>query len=373
MSENPYDCIIIGLGAMGSSAAFQLARRGRRVVGFDRYSPPHTLGSSHGESRIIREAYFEDPSYVPLLRRAYAAWAELESLSGESLFCETGGLMLGLPESAIFQGAKRSAEEHGIPHETLAAAEVRARFPAFTPEPGMMAVLEKRAGILRPEACIAAFLRLAREQSAELHLDEEVRAWREVDGWFVASTAQDEYRAKQIVFTAGGWMRALVPEARIPLRVERQVQFWLEPRANAGHFAPDRCPVFLIEWEGGQCYGFPDLGAGFKIALHSHGQPTTADEVRREVTAEDEESIREIVRTFFPDADGRVLRAATCFYTMTPDGHFWIDRHPAHARALVVSACSGHGFKFASVIGEIIADHVTGAGCKFDLKLFRRR
>ncbi len=369
------DCVIVGLGAMGSAAAFELARRGLRVLGLDRFTPPHSLGSSHGGSRIIREAYWEHPSYVPLLRRAYERWRELEQLAGESLLRQTGGLMIGPAHAEILAGSIRSAREYGIPHETLSARELTDRFPAFAPAEPMQALLETRAGILAPEKCVAAHLRLAAGAGAELGLEEPVLAWRAERDGFVVQTAQREVRTAQLVFTAGGWVSELLPNLRLPFRVERQLQFWFQTPAGAAEFGVDQCPIFLCEFaDGRQCYGFPDLGEGWKIALHNRGEVTTADSVNRVVDAQDEAAIRDVLRGLCPRlADAPVRTTAVCFYTTTPDGHFWIDRHPEHRGLHVISPCSGHGFKFASVLGEVVADLVTRDESRFDLSLFRAR
>ncbi len=368
-----FDVIIVGLGAMGSAVACHLARRGGRVLGLDRFAPPHALGSSHGQTRIIREAYFEHPVYVPLIRRAYELWSELERQTGRTLFRQTGGLMVGRPDSAVVAGAKRSAKEHSLQHEVLSAAEVRIRFPALQPRDGMIAVCEPRAGILFPEICVEAHLALARKQGADLRNDEPALSWEDDGGAVRVITSKAAYSAGQLVLTAGSWIQSLLGDLKLPLAVERQVQFWFEPK-HPGQFQPERCPIHIWEHEPGRFfYGFPDLGGGVKVARHHEGAIINPDSINREVGPEEVESMRAVVRQFLPDAHGPLRSAVVCMYTNTPDGHFFIDRHPAHARVWIASPCSGHGFKFSSVIGEVIADLLGEGQTRFDLSLFRNR
>lgn len=372
--ERTHDVAIVGLGAMGSAAAFELARRGVDVVGFDRFTPPHTMGSSHGDSRIIREAYFEHPVYVPMVQRAFEQWRELERLSGAVLLSPTGGLMIGAPDGVLVEGALRSALLHGLAHEVLSSAEIRARFPVLHPEPGMVGVWEPRAGVLAPEACVAAQLDQAQRHGATLHFDEPVDRWQAEDGGVSVFTAQRRCRARQLIISAGAWVASLLPGMRLPFQVERQVLHWLSPAVHAEAFGPARCPVHLWQIDGDRFfYGLPDMGAGVKLAFHHGGQTSTVDAVQREVTEQDVNDLRAAVRRLVPAADGRPLSSSVCLYTNTPDEHFWIDRHPDQREVLVASPCSGHGFKFAPVVGEILADLVQGKPARFDLSLFRWR
>jgi len=373
-SGHTYDVAIVGLGAMGSAVAFELARRGVDVVGFDRFTPPHTMGSSHGDSRIIREAYFEHPVYVPMVQRAFELWRELERLSGAALMSPTGGLMIGAPDSVLVEGARRSALLHGLAHEMLSSAEIHARFPVLHPEPGMVGVWEPRAGVLAPEACVAAQLDQALRHGATLRFDEPVDRWQVEDGGVSVFTAQRHCRARQLIISAGAWIASLLPGMRLPFQVERQVLHWLSPAAHAEAFGPARCPVHLWQIDGDRFfYGLPDMGAGVKLAFHHGGQTSTIDTVQREVTAQDVNDLRATVRRFVPAADGHRLTSSVCLYTNTPDEHFWIDRCPDQPKVLVASPCSGHGFKFAPVVGEILADLVQGKPARFDLGLFRWR
>ena len=369
-----FDVILVGLGAMGSAAAFHLAKRGRKVLGLDRFTPPHSFGSSHGQTRIIREAYFEHPMYVPLVQRAYQLWDELEDSSGRELLRITGGLMIGRPDGVLVSGARRSAEQHRLGHELLTAAEVLARFPALRPADDMVALWEPRAGILFPEACVGAHLALAQASGATLRYDEPLMSWRsEGDGVRVV-TDHGEYRAGQVLLTAGGWIQSLVPELNLPFTVERQAVYWFAPRIDPAIFAPARCPIHLWEAAPGEFfYGFPDLGDGVKVARHHAGEAADPERLRREVSDAEVAAMRELVRRFLPDADGALRSTSVCMYTNTPDEHFWIDRHPVHPQVLIASPCSGHGFKFSTVIGEVLAELLDNGQSRFDLSLFRRR
>ncbi|HEV8253352.1 MAG TPA: N-methyl-L-tryptophan oxidase [Vicinamibacteria bacterium] len=365
------EVIVAGLGAMGSAAAWQLARRGRRVVGFDRYAPPHMLGSTHGRSRIIREAYFEHPGYVPLLRRAYENWADLERESGRRLLRQTGGLMAGPETGVLFSGARRSAREHALPHEVLAAGEIRRRFPGFTPPEDTIGLFEPRAGMLAPEASVEAALDLARRHGAELRTNEPVLSWRADGRGVEVTTAEGTHRAARLILSAGPWLPSLLGALGRPLQVERQLFHWFEPAQTPELFGPDRCPVAVWEYAPDRIFATqPDVGDGMKAGIHHEGETTDPDHVRREPTAEDESAMRRLVERYMPAAAGRLREARVCLYTNTPDHHFVIDVHPDHPQVIVASPCSGHGFKFASVVGEILADLATEGRSRFDLAPF---
>jgi sarcosine oxidase len=344
------------------------------VIGFDRHTPPHTLGSSHGDTRIIREAYFEDPVYVPMVQRAFERWRELEHLSGQALLQQTGGVMIGAPGSVLVEGARHSAQLHGLAYSMLSAGEIRERFAVLTPEPGMVGVWEPRAGVLAPEACVQAQLDQARQHGAELRFDEPASRWQVEGGHIEVFTSQGRYRARQLIISAGAWVASLLPGMPLPFRVERQVQHWFEPASEAAAFRPERCPVHLWQFDGKRFfYGIPDKGKGVKMAFHHGGEVSEVQQVRRSVAPQEVEEVRAAARRFAPAADGRLLDSVVCLYTNTPDEHFWIDQLPGHANVLVASPCSGHGFKFAPVIGEILADRVQGRPAGFDLTPFRWR
>ena len=358
---------------MGSAATYHLSRRGLRVLGLEQFGRLHQLGSSHGKSRIIREAYFENPLYVPLVQRAYECWADLEAQSSRRLLTRTGGLMIGPPTGTVVGGARASAVQHGLPFEELSAADIRKRFPAFRPAAEDVAIWEPRAGVLDPEAAIEAHLALAHSHGAELHFDEPVRHWSERgDGRITVQTPVGTYDAAKLVIASGAWVASLVPSLALPLVIERNVVHWFEPLSTSGPFGPLHLPIFIHEYEPTHAwYGFPDLGDGVKLALHHQGETTTADTVRREVAPAEVERVRAIADRYLPGAAGRVRESAVCLYTNTPDEHFIVDIHPEHSAVIVASPCSGHGFKFSSVIGETIAALAIDDVTRFDLSPFR--
>lgn len=332
------------------------------------------MGSSHGQTRIIREAYFEDPVYVPIVQRAYELWAELERASGNQIFLKTGGLMIGRPEGIVFPGAKRSAETHHLNHEILGANEVTRRFPGIRPEPEMLAVFEPRAGVLFPEICIASHLTLAAKHGADIRVDESVLSWKAEAHGASVTTTKGTYHARRLVIAAGAWAQTLLRDLNPPLTVERQVLHWFAPAQNSASFTTAHCPIHLWQFDSDQFfYGFPDLGEGVKVARHHRGITGDPQTLSRDVTAEEIDDMQKILQRFMPDAAGSHLASTVCFYTNTPDEHFWIDHHPAHPNVIIASPCSGHGFKFASAIGEVIADLATQGRSRFDLSLFRTR
>jgi sarcosine oxidase len=367
-----YDVIIAGLGAMGSASAFHLAARGLRVLGIDRFHPPHTFGSSHGATRIIREAYFEDPAYVPLVQRAYELWRDLENASDRKLLLETGGLMIGPPTGGLVRGARRSAEEHHLPHQLLSAQQLREQFPAFHVSDGEIAVVEPRAGILYPERAVQTHLDLAAKKGAELQFENEIFEWEPLHGGVRVSTAKGIFNGRKLLLTLGPWLGSLTSGLNLPLRVERQVLFWFDPKERAELFAPERFPIFIWENESDQYfYGFPDLGDGIKIAVHHQGETTSPDQVRREVSSSEINRATDLLRKHLPLAAGTLRSSTVCVYTNTPDEHFLLDYYPACPQTLIISPCSGHGFKFSPVIGEIAAAMLCGESPRHDLKLFR--
>jgi sarcosine oxidase len=374
MRNRDYDVIVAGLGAMGTASAYHLAARGMHVLGLERFAPRHERASWHGDSRIIRELYFEHPLYVPLVQRAYALWEALEEESGERLMTLNGGLMIGPREGMLIAGTLRSAAEHGLPAELLAPAEVRARFPAFALEDDLVAVLDPRAGFLRPEACVDAHRALAARHGAELRYEEPVLAW-EPDGAGVrVHTSRGAFAAERLLLTAGAWTRGLLPGLALALEVERQVVFWFDPPADGGRYEPERCPIYAWEHTSGYIgYGFPRLERGVKAALMHQGETAAhPDQVRLEVDDAEVEPLRAALRKMLPGVAAAPVRGhALCLFTNTPDTDFAIGFHPEHPQVLVSSPCSGHGFKFASAIGELHADLLTGATPGFDLTPFR--
>jgi len=356
-----YDVIVVGLGAMGSAAAYWLASRGQRVLGLDMHQPGHKHGSSHGHHRIIREAYFEAPEYVPYVQRAYQLWEELEGDSGQSgILTITGGLLFGAQDSDVYHGTLTAAQLHGLPHEQLTPEEVARRFPGFRLAEDMAALYEPRSGFLAPELAIATQCRLAAERGAELRYGEEVTAWR-ADGEGVRVETRDaSYSADALILTTGPWAAELLADLGLPLTVWRIVNAYFEP-LEPEHYVVGNCPIYLFDAPEGTFYGFPHLdGVGLKIGRHDNGEPTTARTIRREIDQAEIDELCDVLRKYLPGAAGPCLESVTCMYTMTPDEHFIIDRHPAHANVVFGCGFSGHGFKFASAIGETLGELATG-------------
>lgn len=375
-SEHPqgYDAIVIGLGAMGSATLFHLARRGLRVLGLEQFSQGHQRGSSHGDSRIIREIYFEHPLYVPLVQRAHELWRELEQTSGTSLMKITGGLMVGPSDGVVVTGTLRSAREHGLAHEVLTPAQVHQRFPAFQIESHLVAVLDPRAGYLDPEACNRAHLVAARAVGAETRFDEPVLEWTPDGEGVRVRTSVGTYAANRLVLAAGAWNGGLASELRLPLVVERQSVFWLEPGGPREPYEAELFPIYAYEYKRGQiCYGFPRLPRGVKASvMHSGGTVRDPDSVDRNVNDAEVKPLRAALRPVLPQlAEAPVRERGVCLFTNTPDHDFIIDFHPLHPQVLISSPCSGHGFKFASAIGELQAELLTLGKSGFDLSPFR--
>jgi len=308
---------------------------------------------------------------VPLVQRAYVLWNELEKASGQKLFHQTGGLMIGPPDGVLVSGARRSADEHQLPCEILTSADFLQRFPAFQIPGDMVALWEPRAGILFPDKCIEAHLGMAQSGGAELHFNEVVTGWHPEGEGVIVNTVKGSYRAARFILTAGAWLSNLLHDVPMPLTVKRQVLLWLKPAVNGENFLPERFPIFILEYDRDRhFYGFPDLGNGVKVAIHHQGETADPDTVRREVDQQEVEKVRALLRRFIPDADGALLNTALCMYTNTPDFHFLIDTHPLFPQVLIASPCSGHGFKFSSAIGELLADLIIEGKSQFDLSMF---
>jgi sarcosine oxidase len=367
-----YDAAVIGVGGMGSATVYHLARRGVRVLGLEQFDIPHDRGSSHGVNRIIRLAYWEDPAYVPLLRRAYALWRELEHVSGERLLLITGGIDAGLPGSATVRGALRSCALHHLPHEVLEARALHARFPGYRLAEDMVGVLQPDGGFVLSEAAIAAYAGAALALGAEIHAREPVLSWEPEDAGIAIRTPRGHYRAARLVLTAGPWAARLIPALAGLASPERQVLLWAHPR-RPERFRLHNFPVFNLETPRGRFYGFPIYQVpGFKIGKYHHRlEAADPDRVDREIHPQDEEVLRDGIRHYFPDADGPTMAMKVCLFTNSPDEHFILDRLPGHPAVCVAAGFSGHGFKFASVVGEIMADLALDGGSPLDLSLFR--
>ncbi len=346
---------VIGGGVMGAAASWRLAKRGVDVVCFDRLSPPHAVGSSHGESRIIRSAYFEGSYYVPLLQEAFPMWRELEALSGTRVLNMTGALYIGKPSAGAIVGAQASAKEHGLDVELLDAPAMRMRYPGHVLGDDDVAVLDRQAGFLNPEGAVTAML----QQAPDVRRDHRVGSVEKLLADF-----------DSVVVAVGPWTPELIDW--LPLRIERQVHVWFSIARDADWFAPDRFPVFIRQSEQfGDVYGSPTLdGVSVKVGRHHAGDFTDPDHIRRRVDEVDVDPLRLMAATFMRGVSGHVRRTLTCMYSNTPDHDFVIDFSPHDKRVVVLSPCSGHGFKFAPVIGDIAADLVCDGKTKRDISRF---
>lgn len=353
------DVIVMGLGAVGSAAAWRLASLGHRVTGFDRWRPPHAQGSTHGESRITRETAWEGAGYVPLVRRANTLWRELEQASGVAtgtFFLRNGGLFVAPAGSVFIEQSLASAGVHGLQHEVVDTATMQARWPAFVPPNDMPGLLDPGAGLLFPEPIIRAEHALAQRHGAKLHFDEPVESWGgDGEGAWV-STARGTYRAQRLIICTGAWMPAVLAPLGIDLRVERNTLHWFALAAGAPPMDPARLPVLLVSEDGVRATAiFPSMDGSIKLAAHHSEALTTAETIDRTVSASDIAAVGLVARSSLPRAAGEWQRGATCMYTNTPSGHFLLDRHPEHPQVVLGSPCNGFGFKFSAATGEALA------------------
>ncbi len=351
---------------MGSSVSYNLAKKGMSVLTLERFGLNHEFGSSHGGTRIIRLAYYEDERYVPLLRRAFESWRELEAMSGTKLLKMTGGLMVGRPEGELVSGVLRSAKKHNLPHQVLSPSAAEDRFQALTLDGSFSAVYEDNAGILSPEECVQTYVGVAKDSGCQFNFSERLTRWRRASEGIEVESAGGSYLADRVVFCAGAWTGQLLGDL-VPLKCERQVPFWFSS-AGEGRFMPERMPVFILEENPGHFfYGIPDVGHGVKVARTHQGQIVEPDRVSRDVTEEDSAPVEAFVARRLPKLGRTPIASTTCLYSNTPDLNFVVGSHPEDMRIMVVSACSGHGFKFASVLGEVVADLVAGGRTPYDV------
>ncbi len=366
-----YDVVVLGLGGMGSAVAAHAAARGLRTLGIERFGPAHARGSSHGDTRIIRQAYFESPDYVPLLRRAYALWDALEARTAITLRAQTGGLFVGRPDTHVVAGTLASARQWDLAHDVFDAAGLRRRFPATTPRDDEIGVYEAVAGALFPEAGVHAHLLDAAAAGAELRFGVAASGWDAGDaGVRVALGDGTHVEAERLAICAGPWFDHIAPDAGIPLRIERNVQFFFAPNDRAA-VSPDRLPIWCCERAGERMfYGFPDFGHGVKVAHHGSGVDADPDALDRTVRDDEIAYARAALASFVPAASGAFVRAMVCMYSNTPDEHFVIGAHPRQSRVVLAGGFSGHGYKFTPVVGEIVAALVAGEAPMFALDLF---
>lgn len=366
-----FNTIVVGVGGMGSAACYYLARRGRRVLGLERFDIPHDLGSSHGYTRIIRLAYYEHPSYVMLLQRAYQLWDEVEARTGHKLLHKHGSIDAGPADSWVFKGALRSAVEHELEHEVLTGAEVNARWPGYQLPHDTLALFQPDGGFLVPERCTVAFVEAAHACGAEIHGRETVLGWEPLGDGVRVFTDRAEYTADSLIVTAGAWNNSLLPFLRELAVPERQVLAWLQPE-RPELFRPENFPVFNLLVPEGRYYGFPVFAVpGFKFGMYHHFQEHgTPESLDWEPRWDDEEALREFAARYFPQGAGPTMTLKACMFTNSPDKHFIIDLHPQYPQVSFAAGFSGHGYKFASVIGEIMADLAERQQTRHDIRLF---
>jgi sarcosine oxidase len=373
MPPTECDVVVVGVGGMGSAAAFHLARRGADVVGLERFDVPHARGSSHGLTRIIRLPQYEDPAYVPLVRRAYDLWDELDARHPRRLLHRVGSVDVGLPDGeSVYAGSKRACAAHDIDHDDLTGAELGERFPGYDFPPEYRAVHQSEGGFLHCEGCTVAHVEAAHDHGATIRAREAVEGWDADETGVTVRTDRDTYAADRLVVTAGAWTGSLLPSLSGLLQPERQVLGWFQPTAPE-RFTPERFPVFVADVPEGHFYGFPTYEVpGFKVGKFNHrGETGTPAELDREPDRTDERLLREFTARYFPTAAGPTMRLSTCMFTNTPDGDFLLDVHPDHPNVVVGAGFSGHGFKFASVVGAALADLALDGATSHPIDPFR--
>jgi sarcosine oxidase len=368
-----FDVAVLGVGGIGSAACYHLARTGLRVVGIEQFSIPHSRGSSHGVTRILREGLHENETYVPLVRRALELWRELEKTSGTQLFYQTGSLDIGLPESSIVVGSLNSCRRWSIPHESFAASELRRRYPVLRIYDEMVAVFQPNSGFVLAEGSITAHVNGACDHGAEIHGHEKMIGWEANGDGYSIQTTHDRYEVGQIVFTVGAWA-SKVTGLNVQVRPERAVLGWFQPKENAARFGVGSLPVWIIDSpDGGHFYGLPVFGIpGFKLGRLSRNlDEVDPDLPLLEPDSRDEQDLRQFLEKHFPDGNGSLLSMQTAFFEHSPDRHFIIGELPDFPGAWVIAGLSGHGFKYASALGELAKDLLVQRKSGYDLSPFR--
>jgi sarcosine oxidase len=370
-----YDVAIVGLGGMGSAILAHCAARGASVVGVEQFRPVHDLGASHGKTRMIRKAYFEDPAYVPLVLRAYELWRELEHAVGEEILRITGVLSIGEESSGIIQGTLRAASEHDLAVESLSQREVKARYPTLKLWNDEVALFEMDGGVLNPERAVRAHLKVAESNGAEMRFGVAMESWQANDqGFELCLYDGTTIAASKLVLSLGPWFQETLEALGVSIRVQRNIQAWFSPGTHT-YDAPG-FPAFLVNRQGlpAPLYGFPDFGDGIKAAFHGFGDLTDAKHVNREINlGSDVQPIAEAMEQWMPGAAGTLREAKPCMYALTPDEHFVIDHHPDHANLILCGGFSGHGFKFAPVVGEIAAGLALDGGSRYGIEFLSLR
>ena len=363
ITRNHYDVIVLGVGSMGSAACWHLARRGQKVLGIEQFDIPHENGSHAGQSRIIRKAYFEHPDYVPLLERAYENWRSFEKVSGTRIYYRTGILYFGEKENANIRGIRTSARLHGIPVQEWTHAQYTTRYPAFRVPDNFDVIYEEDAGFVTPEQAIRLYADHAVRNGAVIMKNTAVKEWK-AESKIRVVTRTGEYTCGKLVITSGAWTARLVPQLKAKLHVTRQLLAWVAP-PEPDRFSLDNFPCWFVEDPAlGTFYGFPVLPSkefngpiGLKLAHHHPGIPCGPDDILGDIPVAEEQKLRTFLRTYLPGAGDKIIALKHCLYTYSPDTHFIIDHLPGHdGRVVIACGFSGHGFKFASVVGEILAD-----------------
>lgn len=371
LTKNNSDVIVIGLGAMGSASSYYLSKEGIDVIGFDSYKPPHSLGSSHGQTRIIREAYHEGTSYVPIVKRAYDLWEDLNHESDENLISQFGGIILGNDGDHI-KKALKSADKYNIPIDQLDSYQIKDRFPVLNPPSNFTGLYEKRSGAVFPEKSILFMHEQARKNGARLFYDEKVLSWKKKSSSYQVETNKATYFTDKLIFSSGAWIKDLMPDINLPVKIERQVLFWLEPKKNKEFFESDMMPNTGWDLDNGlEFYTQPNLEKkGFKVANHHNGEFISPNNLNRETKEEDIITIRSFLEEYIPDGNGKILDSKVCIYTDTPDFDFILDFSPVDENIIICSPCSGHGFKFTPAIGEICSKMIKREKIPFDISEF---
>ena len=372
-----YDVIVIGVGAMGSSTLYHLSKvPNLKVLGIDQFYPPHTNGSSHGETRITRQIYFEHPSYVPMIKKSYPMWRKLESETNTQLFVQTGGIYIGENEGILMKGTIKTAKEHNFEIKILKAKEIMERFPAYHVPENFVGIYDPTAGILFPEKCVESFISEARKSGAQLNFGEKVINIQSSPNYETVVTDKGNYYAKKLIISAGAYVTSLLKDEKLPLKVEKKKIFWMEPvKGFKEDFTPEKFPIFLIADDKTNIilYGFPNiLGTGVKSAMHVNKADYVQDvyNIDRTIEEKDLKEFKERISLYLPKVFGKLNKLSTCLYTMAADDNFVIDFLPRNKNIILASPCSGHGFKFSVIIGEILKDLALYGKSEFDLSLF---
>lgn len=382
--NDQYDVIVVGLGAMGSAASYQLAKSGVKVLGIDRYEPPHIYGSTHGDTRITRLAIGEGAEYVPLVTRSHQLWREIEGEVGYELLNQCGGLIMGVHSNQGQHGINdflnqtiASAKQYGIKHDELSTELIKARFPQFNLVGSEDGYFEQEAGFLRPEKCVQAQLELAKRYGASINTGETVISFEDNGSSVVVKTDKGAYTTAKLIVSAGPWVNELVSGYETVFKIYRQVLYWFDLKDKSEYDAYNKLPVFIWEFGGGPddfVYGFPAVDGpdgGLKVATEEYATDTLPDETKREVSQDEVDRMYEkYIKDRMPGLSGKCVKAASCLYTVTPDHKFVLDYHPKHRNVIVASPCSGHGFKHSAAIGEVLSQLATTGKSDIDVSEF---